>query len=141
MIRKIFEDPRLPTERPFKEAVAIYAKRFAIFIAVVIANLLFGVLLLLLKESLFWGLIAFLCVCLILAKLINERISRMVNKVMIFLFSFLGALWLFIKIGQFIKSQFSWGEDTLFWVLWICLMLVLVLGVYAIDMRYENIET
>ena len=45
MIRKIFEDPRLPTEYPFKVAVAIYAKRLAIFLAVAVVSFLVGLLL------------------------------------------------------------------------------------------------
>ena len=85
MIRKMFEDPKLPTEHPFRIAVAIYAKRLAIFLAVAVVSFLVGLLFLLLKEQLLVGLIALLCVALVFAKLggasglLNQRIKRIAD--------------------------------------------------------------
>ena len=139
MIRKISCDLRLPTEYPFKVAVAIYAKRLAIFLAVVVVSFLVGLLFLLLREQLLVGLIALLCVGLVLARLfgasglVNERIKSMADQLLRGTLQITGAVWLAYEVGQFIQSHLFWDQNIFFWAFWVSFLSMLALGIYALD--------
>lgn len=146
IIRETLEDPRLPTEYPFKVAVAIYAKRLAIFLGVAVVSLLVGLLLLLLREQLFVGVMALLCVALVLAKLggasglVNERIYRIADQLLRQTLQITGAVWLAYEVGRFIQLHLFWDQNALFWAFWVSLLSMVALAMYALDMYYNNMS-
>lgn len=48
------------------------------------------------------------------------------------------SIWMCVETGQFVETRISWGQDGLFWPFWICLTLVIVLGVQLLDAQYTN---
>lgn len=41
--------------------------------------------------------------------------------------------WLCLESGQFVKTLGPWGQDALFWPLWISICLVVILSVLLLD--------
>jgi uncharacterized membrane protein YhaH (DUF805 family) len=47
-------------------------------------------------------------------------------------------IWLCVEIGLFVKEQIPWGQEALFWPLWLCLTAIVALSAYVLDIRYAN---
>ena len=45
--------------------------------------------------------------------------------------------WLSLEIGQFAEGRLPWGDNELFWPLWVALSLVVVLTIKLIDLQDE----
>jgi len=50
----------------------------------------------------------------------------------------LTAAWLLVQIGVFVQARVPWGQDALFWPLWISWAVVLLLSVLLIQVRTTN---
>ena len=46
--------------------------------------------------------------------------------------------WLVVETGNYARMHLPWGNDILFWPLWICLSLVIVLTAKLLDTQYKR---
>lgn len=60
------------------------------------------------------------------------------RKVSTLLLEIVGVIWLCAEIGQFIQTRVSWGQSELFWPLWVCFSLVIILSAKLIDAHFRN---
>lgn len=42
-------------------------------------------------------------------------------------------LWLYLESGQFFQKVLPWGENALFWPLWLAMCVITTLGAYLMD--------
>lgn len=46
---------------------------------------------------------------------------------------FVTYLWLCVEIGQFVQTHSPWGQNELYWPLWICLSAALLMGAKLLE--------
>ena len=47
-------------------------------------------------------------------------------------------LWLVLETGQFESQHLTWGDNILFWPLWLALSLTVILGTLLLDERLKQ---
>jgi hypothetical protein len=45
-------------------------------------------------------------------------------------------IWLCVEGGQFVEARIPWGQNILFWPLWVSFCIVVVLGLKVVDLHY-----
>ncbi len=56
------------------------------------------------------------------------------------LLKIIGTIWLWTEIGQFFEQRLHFDNEQLFWPFWLCLVLVIILAVYIIDLKHADLK-